>query len=389
MGHTGLSSKTLYGPTNGEVTLKPGVEGVIDDILWKHKGNKVVDWDLTAGAAEYLRFKGRTQLNTKTADVTIQSLTKEDNGLYEAEVQIAGLLRHKQLELKVIDPVTEANVTCETSDAMTTLHCVAVGDNLTYSWSGPGLPTVGMSGQTGPQISHENQDSVYTCNVSNPVGHGSVSFHARDCFGKRGQPYSEDIGAIIGGGVTAVALMVALAVGVWCCCKKRKEKGNNKDTDKNTTQQGHPGNPVTETIPLLAVNEKDTQQESCPTKSSSDTVVSERIRPVGETVGKFGGGIKKEIVKSSSAANFSCTGSRNSEVDKQNTNPVSKSIRGQFASFGDPSAGDGNVLEQTDPKEDVCEPEKGEDIKEKNRHTEEEKTGGAEEKTGEHVVAAG
>ncbi|XP_063073759.1 signaling lymphocytic activation molecule-like [Engraulis encrasicolus] len=187
----------------------------------------MVEWDLTAGAetTEFLRFKGRTKLNTKTGDVTIIRLAKEDSGLYEGEFQIAGVLRLTPCELKVLDPVTEANVNCETSDDSTTLHCTAVGDSLTYSWSGPGLPTAGMSGQTGPQISHENQDSVYTCNVSNPVGHVSVSFHARDCFGTRD---SKTRVAVIGLAATAavLVLLLALAVGIWCYLKKRNQEGN-------------------------------------------------------------------------------------------------------------------------------------------------------------------
>ncbi|XP_063073756.1 uncharacterized protein LOC134464211 [Engraulis encrasicolus] len=127
------------------------------------------------------------------------------------------------------DPVTNVDlyITCKCSDGMSTLHCTAEGESLTYSWSGPGLPTAGMSGQTGPQISHENQDSVYTCNVSNPVSHSSVSFHARDCFGTRYQPHSKSIGPIvvwIVGWLATVALVVALALGVWCWFKKMKER---------------------------------------------------------------------------------------------------------------------------------------------------------------------
>ena len=81
--------------------------------------------------------------------------------------------------LFVVDPVTKAKVTCLSN---ATLHCEAEGDSLDYSWSGPGLQTAEMRGQTGPQISKENQDSVYTCVVNNPVSDSSVTYHASDCF---------------------------------------------------------------------------------------------------------------------------------------------------------------------------------------------------------------
>src|SRR4029434_10433046 len=82
-------------------------------------------------------------------------------------------------DLFVVDPVTKAKVTCLSN---ATLHCEAEGDSLGYSWFGPGLKTAEMRGQTGPQISKENQDSVYTCVVNNPVSDSSVTYHARDCF---------------------------------------------------------------------------------------------------------------------------------------------------------------------------------------------------------------
>ena len=81
--------------------------------------------------------------------------------------------------LFVVDPVTEAKVTCLSN---ATLHCKAEGDSLGYSWFGPGLKTAEREGQTGPQISKENQDSVYTCVVNNTVSYSSVTYHASGCF---------------------------------------------------------------------------------------------------------------------------------------------------------------------------------------------------------------
>ena len=68
----GASSKTINVATNGIVTMQPLVEGEIEDILWKHNGNKMVEWDNKAvNVREYLKFKGRIKLDIKTGDVTI------------------------------------------------------------------------------------------------------------------------------------------------------------------------------------------------------------------------------------------------------------------------------------------------------------------------------
>ncbi|XP_042560830.1 CD48 antigen-like isoform X1 [Clupea harengus] len=176
----GAFSKTINVATNRRVTLQPLVEGEIENILWRHNGNKMVEWDNKAGnVSEYLKFKGRIKLDVKAGDVTIIHLTKDDSGLYDAVMIIQGKLIIRKHRVEVTDPVTKAKITCLSN---ATLHCEAEGDFLDYSWSGPGLQTAEMRGQTGPQISKENQDSVYTCVVNNPVSNSSVTYHASDCF---------------------------------------------------------------------------------------------------------------------------------------------------------------------------------------------------------------
>ncbi|XP_031438419.1 CD48 antigen-like [Clupea harengus] len=176
----GVSSKTINVASNGILTLQPLVEGEIEDILWRHNGNKMVEWDNKAvHVREYLKFKGRIKLDVKAGDATIINLAKDDSGLYDADIIIQGRLISIKHRVEVVDPVTEANVTCLSN---ATLHCEAEGDSLDYSWSGPGLQTAEMRGQTGPQISKENQDSIYTCVVNNPVSDSSVTYHASDCF---------------------------------------------------------------------------------------------------------------------------------------------------------------------------------------------------------------
>ena len=64
---SGVSSKTINVASNGIISLQPLVEGEIEDILWKHNGNKMVEWDKKAGnVREYLKFKGQIKLDVKT-----------------------------------------------------------------------------------------------------------------------------------------------------------------------------------------------------------------------------------------------------------------------------------------------------------------------------------
>lgn len=76
---------------------------------------------------------------------------------------------------------------------MATLHCEAKGDLLSYSWPGDGLQSAEIQGQTRPQISKDkDQNSVYTCVVSNPVNETSVNYHAKDCFSS-GKMWNTDV----------------------------------------------------------------------------------------------------------------------------------------------------------------------------------------------------
>lgn len=93
----------VFAKTNGNVTLQTNItHSVIQEILWKFKGNKVVDWDVNSGLIEYLQFKGRTSLSETTGDLTISSLQSEDSGAYTADIIINGKISNANYDLTVI-----------------------------------------------------------------------------------------------------------------------------------------------------------------------------------------------------------------------------------------------------------------------------------------------
>ncbi|KAG5267710.1 hypothetical protein AALO_G00224770 [Alosa alosa] len=243
----GGSSNTIRAATNGNVTLQPGVKGHIDEILWKHKGNKMVEWD-RADPIEYLTFKGRTKLDIKTGDVTIVKLTKDDNGDYEAELLIGTDLKIIKHTVEVIDPVEGPKVTCQISNTtMATLHCEAVGELLSYNWSGLGLQAQ-MKSQTGPQITKEkDQNLVYTCMVNNPVSNSSVAYHSNECF-------ASDAGSLplIICVVCAAVIVVAAAVTGFCYHYYKKSTGQNDAGN----EKGFKNKRRMEKKPLLCLKDK-------------------------------------------------------------------------------------------------------------------------------------
>ncbi|XP_062373824.1 uncharacterized protein LOC134061977 isoform X4 [Sardina pilchardus] len=274
------------------------MEGRIDEILWKNKGNKMVEWDSSAEfPTEYLTFQGRTKLDIITGKVTITNLTKDDSGDYEVDVLIDETLRNEMHHVEVIDPVTEVKITCASitiffvlshnedyrilfsllsvdavggakvicqrrSATVATLHCEAEGDFLSFSWSGPGLQTE-MRGQTGPQITKEkDQDSVYTCVVNNPVSNSSVAYQAADCFASD----AGNLQLIIGVACSAAIGVAAAAAGFgYCCYKKSTVPGPDQVTNPKAEEEDQASDPLdagNENRPFLPSEGEDDAQGS-------------------------------------------------------------------------------------------------------------------------------
>lgn len=84
------------------VIINPGIRGgVLQEILWKHGGNKAVEWD-TVRIQEFRDFKEKTSLNTTTGEITIRQLTQQLSGVYEAEGLIGGKIQTFQQRVKFI-----------------------------------------------------------------------------------------------------------------------------------------------------------------------------------------------------------------------------------------------------------------------------------------------
>ena len=90
-----------HGKLGGKITLVPTVTGQMDEILWKHKGNKVVESD-GSQKKEFGPYVGRTVLDFVTGELIISDLTAEDSGGYELEANINSRLRYSNHQVEVI-----------------------------------------------------------------------------------------------------------------------------------------------------------------------------------------------------------------------------------------------------------------------------------------------
>lgn len=93
----------LYGLTGQKVALVPDATGTEqpEEILWKHNGNKVVEFDGKTQTAFGL-FQSRVVLDWISAELMITDLRSDDSGEYDLEVYANQMLRKQTLNLMVL-----------------------------------------------------------------------------------------------------------------------------------------------------------------------------------------------------------------------------------------------------------------------------------------------
>ncbi|KAK0155925.1 Lymphocyte function-associated antigen 3 [Merluccius polli] len=188
-----LGQAPQYARQGFETTLGPAIPGTPDRIVWKHGARKVVEFD---GSEENVHgtFLDRVVLDWHTAALTIKDLQAGDSGPYELEATINSKRFYSQHEVEVIEKVAVPTISCvlngtdgsggkpDEPRTLATLTCSAEGPPslITYRWTllkgvldGRGLlvPLVGKQDET-----------VYTCQVNNPVSQEKREFVAKDCY---------------------------------------------------------------------------------------------------------------------------------------------------------------------------------------------------------------
>ncbi|XP_055009801.1 clumping factor A-like isoform X3 [Boleophthalmus pectinirostris] len=173
-----------------EAVLTPAINKFPDDILWKHNGDKVIQFD---GAEETLfePYHGRITLAWSTAKLTISDVRYEDSGEYELDIFSGQKLYRSQYMLKVLDEVSKPVIRCEMNDenstiTSATLFCSSPSNTpeaLTFIWRLEGQSELG---QTLPITLGDGHDDItYSCTANNPLQEETSTFIAKDCYTER------------------------------------------------------------------------------------------------------------------------------------------------------------------------------------------------------------
>ncbi|XP_039521734.1 CD48 antigen [Pimephales promelas] len=222
-------TSVVYVENGTSLTLKPNIQGKPEEILWTHNGNKVAENDLIE-FLEYGQFKGRSEIEVLTGQLTVNQMTSRDSGTYRSIITINGKLQNSDNEVKVIDAVPEPVVICHLNDTSRALLCSVSQSRVSYTWTGSG--SAPQSGQELRLSGEETPDSVYTCTVKNEVSERSSNFSLKDCDTDGSLLHQNIILVVPLSIIIAVVILVIIVVAVICFKRhKRHAQGSKQGTD--------------------------------------------------------------------------------------------------------------------------------------------------------------
>ncbi|XP_028847548.1 uncharacterized protein DDB_G0290685-like [Denticeps clupeoides] len=223
------ASGVAHGERGGNITLNPKTMGEIHDIVWKHNGVKVLEYDQSQTIVSE-PFKKRAILNFHSGELTIRQLSSGDDGVYESQINGKAQSMHN---IKVLEAVTQPTVTCElTDDAHFALRC-SIGNDAPaeYQWTGPKIHS-----QPGSELQiskDENPESVFTCDVRNAVSAKSAQFTPKDC--RQGGVSPGILALVVLFLLAATCILVVISVLLY---KRRRRKESLNRSEVGNIEKG-------------------------------------------------------------------------------------------------------------------------------------------------------
>ncbi|XP_041662313.1 serine/arginine repetitive matrix protein 2-like [Cheilinus undulatus] len=234
--------------------LKPDIPGQPNSILWKHNGNKIVEFD---GSEEqvYDPYRNRITLNWITAELEITDLRYEDSGDYELEVDINNKVYSSESKLEVIDKVATPTISCKLnegsstdgSEVKATLLCSAEPRQpeslMKFEWRSQGKLHPGS--KLPISLGDTQIDEDYICTVSNPVSSEKATFRAKDCY------HENNFSVALGVGLFLAVLLLGALVGTVLFFKWKQKACFAKGQQDDVENQSPAKEPTGENRPLL------------------------------------------------------------------------------------------------------------------------------------------
>ncbi|XP_028447113.1 uncharacterized protein DDB_G0290685 [Perca flavescens] len=225
-----------YALKGQEFFLKPDVAGHPDGILWKHNGNKVVEFNGNEQHV-YNPYENRITLDWISAELSITELRFEDSGDYELEIEVNKEVYRSIYKLEVIDKVAKPTISCKMSSGSSSnssgqLVCSAEPRQpqslMKFEWRTHG----GV--QPGPELTislgEEHDDDVHSCSVSNPLSNETATFTTKDCYPDQ----SSSVAVIASIIIIFVIVLIIMVLGIVFCKVRHKACFAKADLEKQS-----------------------------------------------------------------------------------------------------------------------------------------------------------
>ncbi|XP_076119550.1 uncharacterized protein LOC143100348 isoform X2 [Alosa pseudoharengus] len=199
-----VSAGDIFGLRGGSISLSP--EQVTKDktvmsIIWKHNKDKVAEWlKGDEGITVFSIFNCSATVDNQTWVLTISNLQPHFNGTYSVEIN--NKENDLRMQLTVLDPVKEPDITTYCNSTSCTLTCEGEdnSEHTQFSWTDRK-----GNRNSGNMWTVEKRSEVYICNFSNPVSWAIRSFSLTDDL-----PLGIIAGIVLAivGGIAVVILIV-------------------------------------------------------------------------------------------------------------------------------------------------------------------------------------
>ncbi|XP_032412881.1 uncharacterized protein LOC116716134 [Xiphophorus hellerii] len=167
------SDETIYAKEGGEVTLKPKQGSVTDatkSIIWKFGKDLVVELE-SDGIIYYGRFQGRSNLNNRTGELTLRSLTYDLTDVFTIEIN-NNAIDHINLVVLAAVPVPTIAPSCPEGAHTCTLTCegnTARAERVEYIWMTDDTEVPGSTNKTFTVKDDSSGVGEFSCKMKNPV----------------------------------------------------------------------------------------------------------------------------------------------------------------------------------------------------------------------------
>ncbi|XP_032413022.1 uncharacterized protein LOC116716225 isoform X1 [Xiphophorus hellerii] len=204
------SDETIYAKEGGEVTLKPKQGSVTDatkSITWKAGKDLVVDLE-PDGIVYYGRFQGRSNLNNRTGELTLRSLTYDLTDVFTIEIDNNAIDHKINLSVLAAVPVPTIAPSCPEGAHTCTLTCegnTARAEPVEYRWMTDDTEVPGSTDKTFTVKDDSSGVGEFSCKMKNRVSEN------------RSKPFANPFKAAQSGpriftGVTVLVILLFLVI---------------------------------------------------------------------------------------------------------------------------------------------------------------------------------